>query len=151
MVTTELSLDCSWFLFGVVLVVALILVSTQKVTLKPRLQSWAPPIAQVVFRLQSYSSASSSTMLGLQAWPPWLAIYIFFILMWVFILLQITGVKAPESNPEVELLASSEIWHGRVTLSLISLLCKNEESDRSPSEACTELKRSWIQNPQPRG
>lgn len=39
MVTTELSLDCSWFLFGVVLVVALILVSTQKVTLKPRLQS----------------------------------------------------------------------------------------------------------------
>lgn len=62
--------------------------------------------------------------------------------MWVFILLQITGVKAPESNPEVELLASSEIWHGRVTLSLISLLCKNEESDRSPSEACTELKRS---------
>lgn len=147
MVTTELSWDCWWFLFGVVLVVALILVSTQK----PRLQSWTPPIAQVVFRLQSYSSASSSTMLGLQAWPPWLAIYIFFILMWVFILLQITGVKAPESNPEVELLASSEIWHGCVTLGLISLLRKNKDSDRSPSEACTELKRSWIQNPQPRG
>ena len=61
--------------------------------------------------------------------------------MWVFILLQITGVRTPESNPEVQLLTSSDIWHGCVTLGLISLLCKNKASDRSSSEACTELKK----------